>query len=111
MEHNAQTFTSGDSKSLQELVQSARSTLNDRIWRLTQVSQITGRAKSTIWKDISKGIFPPPIRLGPRAVGWKNSEIQGWLEARSISSRSKQSIDMKEFVSMLTAPQDLGAKK
>jgi prophage regulatory protein len=111
MDRNTQEPCWNDCHSLEELALRVRAVLKDRILRMTQVSEITGRAHSTIWNDVSKGVFPKPIRLGPRAIGWKESEVQGWLEARSISSRSPQSIDMKEFVSMLTAPKHMGDQK
>jgi len=28
------------------------------------------------------GTFPKPIKLGARAVGWLESEIEEWLQAR-----------------------------
>ena len=52
------------------------------ILRLAQVKQRTGRATSSIYADIAAGSFPPPIPLGPRAVGWVEEEIDAWVEAR-----------------------------
>lgn len=88
---------------IRELIFRARKATDDRILRLPQVREKVGRASATIWKDVSEGTFPPPVRIGPRAVGWKNSELQAWLEACSISSRSKQRLDMKAFVAALIA--------
>lgn len=111
MDRTTQRINSGNCTNVQELVLRVRAVLDDSILRLAQVRTKTGRANSTIWRDISLGIFPPPINLGPKAVGWKNSEILGWIEARSISSRSQQPIDMQKFVAMLIAPKDSGAQK
>ena len=52
-----------------------------RIVRMDEVSKLTGLARSTIYKKVSDGSFPPPIRLGARAVGWHMSDIVTWLEA------------------------------
>ncbi len=74
---------------IQELIVRTRRITDDRILRLPQVREKVGRANATIWKDVSEGTFPPPISIGPRAVGWYNSELSAWLEAWSIASRTK----------------------
>ena len=52
-----------------------------RIVRMDEVSKLTGLARATIYKKVNDGSFPPPIRLGARAVGWRMSDIVTWLEA------------------------------
>lgn len=53
-----------------------------RIIRLKEVSNVTGLARSTIYKYVSEGSFPKPVSLGDRCVGWLESEVQGWIAAR-----------------------------
>ncbi|WP_438820013.1 helix-turn-helix transcriptional regulator [Burkholderia lata] len=36
--------------------------------------------RSTIYQRIQDGTFPRPIRLGERAVGWRASDIEQFLE-------------------------------
>ena len=57
------------------------------ILRLPAVKARTGLSRSTIYLRISKGTFPAPVSLGGRAVGWIDSEIQGWLEKQIEASR------------------------
>ena len=52
-----------------------------RIVRMDEVSELTGLARATIYKKVKDGSFPPPIRLGTRAVGWRMSDIVTWLQA------------------------------
>lgn len=52
------------------------------ILRRKQVEARTGLARSTIYDQVRAGTFPAPISLGPRAVGWVEAEIDGWLAAR-----------------------------
>ena len=52
-----------------------------RIVRRDEVSQLTGLARATIYKKVKERSFPPPIRLGARAVGWRMSDIVTWLQA------------------------------
>ena len=51
------------------------------ILRLREVCEFTGLGRSTIYKKLSEGFFPAPLRLGPRAVGWRLADIDAWLAA------------------------------
>lgn len=51
----------------------------NKILRLPVVKEFTGLSRSTIYLRISKGSFPKPIKLGDRAVGWIESEVNDWL--------------------------------
>ncbi|WP_374264686.1 helix-turn-helix transcriptional regulator [Zoogloea sp.] len=57
------------------------------ILRRPQVEARTGLARSTIYDRIKAGTFPAPISLGEKAVGWIESEIDAWLNARIQASR------------------------
>ena len=58
------------------------------ILRLPTVKAKTGLSRSTIYLRVSEGTFPRPVRLGGRAVGWLEAEIQGWLQRQIEASRS-----------------------
>ena len=60
------------------------------ILRRKQVEDRTGLSRSTIYLQIQKGLFPKPINLGPRAVGWIENEIDKWLLER-IETRDRGS--------------------
>lgn len=57
------------------------------ILRLPEVKKQTGLARSTIYLRISEGSFPKPINLGVRAVGWVDTDISEWIQARIKESR------------------------
>lgn len=59
----------------------------ERFLRLSDVKERTGLSRSTIYLNISQGKFPQNINLGPRCVGWLESEIDEWIQAR-IEQRS-----------------------
>jgi prophage regulatory protein len=59
----------------------------DSILRLPAVKSRTGLSRSTIYLHVSQGRFPRPVRLGERAVGWPENEIQSWLAGRIAASR------------------------
>ena len=53
--------------------------MTNQIIRLKGVMAKTGLARSTIYAKLAEGVFPEPINLGPRAVGWVEEEIDDWL--------------------------------
>jgi prophage regulatory protein len=57
------------------------------ILRLPQVEARTGRSRSSIYADIKAGRFVAPIRIGARAVGWLQHEIDDWIAARIAERR------------------------
>jgi prophage regulatory protein len=62
---------------------------NRTILRRPSVQSRTGLSRSSIYLNISKGTFPKPIHLGARAVGWLESDIDNWIDARIQASASK----------------------
>ena len=52
------------------------------ILRRKQVEARTGLSRSTIYARIKAGTFPAPVSLGPRAVGWIESDVHRWLSDR-----------------------------
>jgi len=58
------------------------------ILRRKQVQARTGLARSTMYQQIQDGTFPRPIPLGPRAVGWLESDISDWIAERVRIARS-----------------------
>jgi prophage regulatory protein len=53
-----------------------------RIFRLKQVMTMTGLGRSCIYAVVAEARFPASVKLGPRAVGWVEQEIEDWIEAR-----------------------------
>ncbi|MGZ4995376.1 MAG: helix-turn-helix transcriptional regulator [Methylobacter sp.] len=57
------------------------------IIRLPRVIQKTELSRSTIYSLIKAGDFPKQIHLSPRAMGFLESEVDRWIEARVAASR------------------------
>ncbi|MEC8810418.1 MAG: AlpA family phage regulatory protein [Pseudomonadota bacterium] len=53
------------------------------ILRLHQVISETGLSRSSIYRQIQAGKFPPPIKISDRSSGWDFNEIQRWKEIRT----------------------------
>jgi len=54
----------------------------DPILRCPEVEAATGLSRSTLYRLIGEGTFPCQIQLGPRAVGWRQSDIKRWIATR-----------------------------
>lgn len=68
--------------------------MSNVIIRLPEVKRRTGLSRSSVYAKISRGpyrvcdrdsLFPKPIPLGARAVGWLESEIDAWVAAKMAS--------------------------
>ena len=58
-----------------------------RILRLPAVLQVTGLARSTVYRMMAERTFPAPVELAKRAVGWRQDDVQQWTNARPTTSR------------------------
>ncbi|EAP2787180.1 AlpA family transcriptional regulator [Salmonella enterica] len=63
-------------------------TTNQSLIRLPEVLKRTGFGKAWIYRLISQGRFPAPVKIGTRAVAFVESEIDEWIEAVISNSRS-----------------------
>jgi len=51
----------------------------DRIIRLKTVLARTVLSRSTLYRKIAEGTFPPQIRISVNGARWKESEIDRWI--------------------------------
>ncbi|MBN2856683.1 MAG: AlpA family transcriptional regulator [Halothiobacillaceae bacterium] len=61
----------------------------DPIHRVPTVKLITGLSRSTIYRLIQENKFPRPIKLGERASGWRQSDLEEWVESRASASNEE----------------------
>ena len=60
--------------------------MTERLLRLPELKTVTGLSRSTIYSWIKDGTFPRQVKLGERAVAWRESEIDEWLFRRIAAS-------------------------
>jgi len=53
-----------------------------RIYRIKEVSEITGLKPPTLYKLIRLQQFPSGIKLTSRSTGWLSDTVQAWLDSR-----------------------------
>lgn len=54
----------------------------EKILRLAEVINRTGLSRSSIYSYIKKKLFPSPVKIGERSVGWPESRIDDWVQSR-----------------------------
>jgi prophage regulatory protein len=70
-----------------------------RLLRMPAVCAASGQARSTIYRRIEEGLWPKPVKLGPRAVAWPASEVAA-VNAARVAGRTDD--DVRALVSRLT---------
>ena len=63
-------------------------TINQSLIRLPEVLKRTGYGKAWIYRLISEGRFPAPVKIGVRAVAFVESEIDAWIQSVIETSRN-----------------------
>lgn len=53
----------------------------DRLVRMKTVIARTSLSKSTIYRRVSDGTFPAPVKIGKRSTGWYEADLECWLAA------------------------------
>jgi prophage regulatory protein len=57
------------------------------VLRLPAVCRMTGLRRSTIYRMQASRQFPQRVKIGARAVGWIEREVQEWLASRAVATR------------------------
>lgn len=60
--------------------------MQDRFLRESDVRRISGLSRTTRWRLERAGKFPRRRQISANAVGWLESEIADWIEARAATS-------------------------
>ena len=74
--------------------------MTQSILRLPAVKAATGLSRSTLYLRIANGVFPHPVSLGGRAVGWPAQEVAA-LNAARIAGKAEAEI--RSLVAQLEA--------
>jgi prophage regulatory protein len=68
--------------------------------RRREVERATGYSRSTLYSRMAEGLWPKPVPLGARAVGWPAHEVAAMNAAR-ISGKSE--VEIRQYVKRLEA--------
>ena len=56
-----------------------------KLLKRPDVERLTSLSRSAIYAAMDEGAFPRPIRVGKRAVRWRQEDIERWLETRPVA--------------------------
>lgn len=59
--------------------------------RMSEVLSRTTYGKAWIYKLISQGRFPKPVKIGARSIAFIESEVDEWINQRIAESRGEVS--------------------
>jgi prophage regulatory protein len=59
------------------------------VLRLKDIQRRLSLSRSAIYSRLADSDFPKPIKLGPRAIGWLQADIDSWIETRRQQSREE----------------------
>jgi prophage regulatory protein len=62
-----------------------------RILRRQLVEAQTGLSRSKIYDLVAREQFPRPIKIGARAVGWVEADIEAWINAKIDAAKHEGS--------------------
>jgi prophage regulatory protein len=65
--------------------------MTHKILRLPGVKSESGLSRSMLYLKITQGLWPKPVKLAPRCVGWPADEVAA-LNAARIAGKSEEEI-------------------
>ncbi len=60
--------------------------MSPKLYRLKQLLEVVCLCKSTVYRLISLGLFPAPVKIGLRASAWRVEDVDAWLVSRETRS-------------------------
>lgn len=71
---------------------------DDPFVRFKDQEPITGLGRTTAYAYIKRGLMPAPVKLGPRACGWRLSTLREWLASRPKAGREVGFADVDSWI-------------
>lgn len=56
-----------------------------RMHSIAGIVYMTGASRASIYDWMAKGLFPKPVKLGPRRVAWTDSDLNTWFAERKAA--------------------------
>ena len=60
-------------------VQHFASLPTDALMSVKDIAVLSGRSRTSLWRDVRRGILPPPVRIGLNAVRWCVGDVRQYL--------------------------------
>ena len=56
-----------------------------RLLRRSEVLELCGISRSTLYELMDLELFPRPVRISRRAVRWRLEDVLAWIESRPLA--------------------------
>ena len=53
--------------------------------RQSQVLSFIPISRSTLWRRVTTGTFPAPLKLSPRVTVWRVEDVRRWIQEQSCA--------------------------
>ena len=67
----------------------AEKTAPTTLIRLPEVLRRTGMTRSSLYRAVSRGEFPRPVKLTERCTAWPDSIVDAWIQKRLTTSEAQ----------------------
>lgn len=57
-----------------------------RLLKVNEVIETVQISRSRIYRMIAAGDFPAPVKIGPKSIRFRDSDVDEWLESLSTHS-------------------------
>lgn len=57
----------------------------DKLICMRDVTEVTGFTRGWIYVLVREGKFPAPVKVGKRAIRWRQSEVSDWISSRDTT--------------------------
>ena len=64
--------------------------MTDHLMRRKEVEERTCLARTTIYRKMRASTFPLPLKISERAVRWRSSDIDEYIESRPLATGEAQ---------------------
>ena len=59
----------------------------DALLSAREITQLTGRSRTSIWRDVNSKRLPVPVALGMNTVRWTVRDIKSYLSGLSVVTK------------------------
>ncbi len=56
----------------------------DRVLTIGELLERLPFSRQEIWRRVRRGEFPAPLKLGARRIGWRENEVEAWLDSQKV---------------------------
>ena len=61
-----------------------------RLLNIREVLAITSMSRSNLYDKLATGDFPLPVRVGARAVRWRATHVQQWVDELPVHAELRK---------------------